>query len=356
MSVTAGSEVKLLNRRFAVRFLGRPGAWIWLAAVLLPGVAAWVWMNSALRGFAGDERTWFLWSGNVVLALFVATLGFVLRKWSVKLKFFRDWGRAPRGMVDSCWSEIQLLNKKVRSGAYANDAEILAAADEVMRRFQVEKIQRAEIRTADIGGKTVRFVQLRKREPLGRLEPWLEMHMGVGAAACVGVWFHADGVLRHPLGWVLLVGSGVLLVTGVVLAVMYRVLPPKLAQEGGEIPFEEAGVARENYEACIAGVAGTMPPELQSEVREMFARTTSFEDLRKRSEGVLTRVAVKFPEQAELVRDVIVMAGTRDHLLWTTAAARRIDFQLRLWRWIHVPVSIFVYFAIALHVGLVLWY
>lgn len=350
------SDVTLRDRRFAVRFLGRPGAWIWTAATLVPGVAAWFWMDRALRGFAGDERTWFLWSGNVLLAMFVATLAFVARKWSVKLPYFRDLGRASATMADACWAEIQSVNRRIAKGAYGSDAEIAAAASEVLRRFGVERIERAEIATANVGGRAVKYVRLRKREPLGRLEPWLEMHMGVGAAACVGVWFHADRALRHPVGWMLFVASAILLVTGIVMAVLYRTLPAKLARDGGEIPFEEAGVARENCEACVAGIAGTLPDAVRAEVADVLRRSTSFDDLRRRSESVIARVATAHPEHAETVRDLVVLAGSRDQLLWTTAAARRIDFQLRLWRWIHVPVSVFVFFAIAFHVLAVLWY
>lgn len=346
----------LEGRRFATRFLGRPGTWIWLAATLVPGVAAWVWADRALRGFAGDERTWFLWSGNVVLVLFVLTLAFVFRKWAVKVPAFRNFGRAPAAMADACWAEIQGLNRRIGRGDFASDAEVAKAADEILRRFHVERIERAEIRTMQAGGRAVKFVRLRKREPFGRLEPWLEMHMGVGAAGCVGVWFHADGVLRHPVGWVLFVGSMLLLLTGIVMAVLYRTLPEKLARAGGEIPFEEAGVARENFEASLAGVVATLPADVQSEVSGMLQRASSFEDLRRRGDSLIARVAAKHPDQAEIVRDVMVLAGTRDYLLWTTAEARRIDFQLRLWRWIHVPLSVFVFFAIAVHVLAVLWY
>jgi hypothetical protein len=153
-----------------------------------------------------------------------------------------------------------------------------------------------------------------------------------------------------------MVGSGVLLLTGLLLAIFYRWLPAKLSREGGEIPFEEAGVARENFEASLAGTIATMPPELQNEVKEVVRASSSLEDLSRRCEGILARVATRQPDQIELVRDTLVLAGTRDYLLWTTAAARRIDFQLRIWRWVHVPVSVFVFFAIALHVWLVLWY
>lgn len=343
--MSSGSPV-LRGRRFAVRFLGRPRAWIWLGATLVPGAAAWAWARHALRGFAGDERTWFLWSGGVVTALFVATLAFVFRKWAVKVPAFRNRGRAPVAMADACWAEIQTINRNVAKGAYGSDAEILAAAEEVLRRFSVERIERPEIATMRAGSRDVRFVRLRKREAFGRLEAWMEMHAGIGVAACVGVWFHADGVIRHPVGWLLLLGSGVVLVTGLVLAVQYRVLPERLAKETTEIPFEEAGVARENYDASIAGVLATLPDDVRALAGDLRPQAAA---------QTLRAVAERFPDHADTVRDLFVLAGTRDELLRTTARARAIAFQMKLWRWIHVPVSVLVFFAILLHVLLVLY-
>lgn len=346
----------LRDRRFAERFLGRRGTWVWLAATLVPGTVAWLVLTPAMRGFAGDERTWFLWSGNVVLALFVATMLFVARKWSVKLRAFRDLGRAPASAVDACWAEIQTLNRKVQKGAYGSDAEILAAAEAVLRRYQVERIERAEIASAGAPGADVKFVRLRKREPLGRLEAWLEMHMGVGAAACVGVWFHADGALRHPIGWTLFVASALVFVTGVVGAVLYRVLPERLARIGSEIPYEEAGVARENADASLRGVIATLDPAVRAACDPLLRVATTTDAIRRRAEDVLGKVAATAPAEAEIVRDLAVLAGTRDVLLRTTAESRAIDLQLKLWRWVHVPVSVFLFFVIALHVWVVLWY
>jgi hypothetical protein len=309
-----------------------------------------------LRGAAGSERTWFLWSGNVVLALFVATMLFVVRKWSVKLAALRDFGRAPTAAGDASWAELQVLNKKIRAGAFGSDAEILQAADQVLRRFGVERIQRVELDVATVAGREVKFLRVRKRDPFGRLEAWLEMHMGVGVAACVGVWFHADGVLRSPLGWVLFVGSMIVLVTGVLGAVLYRLLPERLARCGPEIPYEEAGVARQDYEACVAGIVAAADPAVRTDLEGLLHRFASPAEQRRRAEEILAAVAQKSPASAETARDLLVMAGTRDHLIWSTAEARRLDFHLKLWRWIHVPVSTFLFFAIALHVWAVLWY
>jgi hypothetical protein len=343
----------LEKRRFAVRFLGRRQTWLWFAGTGLVAGAAWALVALPARGTPSAERTWYLWSGNVLLVLFVATMAFVARKWSIKLKFFRDFGRAPAERADACWAAIQDLNVKVRKGAFASDAEILAAADETLRRFGVEKIQRAEIRALQVGDARVRFVQLRKKEPFGRLEPWLEMHMGVGVVACVAVLLHSDMALRHPVGWTLFALSMVVLVTGLVGAALYRVVPERLAKADAGIPYEEAGIARENYQACVEGVLATLDEKLRADLAPLVDPARTPEELASRSAAVLAKAP---PAQADLVRDLVVMAGSRDNLLWSTAAARRFDFWLRLWRWIHVPVSVALFFVIALHVWAVVWY
>lgn len=346
----------LLNRRFAVRFMGRKGTWLWFAGTGALAGAAWALVALPARGTPGAERTWYLWSGNVLLALFVLTMLFVARKWSIKLEFFRRFGRTGAGAGDASWASIQDLNAKIRKGAYGSDAEIQAAADDILVRYATQKVQRAELRTIEAGGRTVKFVQLKKKEPFGRLEAWLEMHMGVGTTACLGVLLHADLALRHPIGWALLVLSMVVLVTGVVGAVLYRVIPARLAKADAGIPYEEAGVARESHHACIEGVIATLDEKLRLEFAPLLVPAKAPRELEERATAILGRVATTQPEHAELARDLLVMAGARDHLLWNTAEARRYDFLLRLWRWVHVPVSVALFFVIGLHVWAVLWY
>jgi hypothetical protein len=346
----------LAHRRFAVRFLGRPGAWLWFAGTGVVAAAAWALVALPARGVPSAQRSWYLWSGNVVLLLFVATMAFVARKWSIKLAYFRNFGRAPAERADACWAAIQELNAKIRKGAFAGDAEIRAAADETLARFGVAKIQRAELRSIDVGGKRVVFVQLAKKEPFGRLEPWLEMHMGVGVVACVGVLLHADFALRHPIGWSLFLLSMIVLVTGLVGAVLYRVVPEKLVKADAGIPYEEAGVARENYQSCIEGVIATLDEKLRPAFAPLLAPAATPQALAERATSVMREVAASNPQSADIARDLVVMAGSRDNLIWSTAPARRYDFWLRLWRWVHAPVSVILFFLIALHVWVVVWY
>ncbi len=347
---------QLRNRRFKVRFLGRPWTWVWLVATGVPAAAGWYLMALPARGAPVEQRSWFLWSGNLLLALFVATVLFSARKWSIRLPFFRDLGRANRRMADAAFVGIQEVNRRIRQGAYASDAEIVAAAQEILERNGTAKVQRVELRTLRAGDRDVKYVGLVKREPLGRLEPWLEMHMGVGIVACVAVWLHADFVLRHHVGWLLVVLSTVVLLSGLAGALFFRVLPPLLTKADPGIPYEEAGIAQEAYEDCIDGILATLDEALREELAALRRPAASRTELKKRNDELLARVMAAHPGDAELIRDLAVMAGSRDYLGWNTAVALRLDFLMRLWRWIHVPISVALFFVIALHVLQVLRY
>ena len=67
------ATVALRGQRFAVRFLGRPWAWAWLLGAGALAAVAWSLMARANRAEPGDLRSWFLWSGNVLLGFFVIT-------------------------------------------------------------------------------------------------------------------------------------------------------------------------------------------------------------------------------------------------------------------------------------------
>jgi hypothetical protein len=350
------AAAQLRNRRFSVRFLGRPWTWLWLLATGIPFAAGWYLVAVPARGSPGDQRSWFLWSGNILLALFVATVLFSARKWSIKLPFFRDFGRASRRQADATFVEIQELNRKIRQGAYVQDDEIMAAAEDILERHGMQKVQRAELRTLKVGAKDVKYVGVSKAEPFGRLEPWLEMHMGIGTIACLAVWLHADFMLWHHVGWALVVLSMIVLLSGLFGALFFRVLPPKMANADPGIPYEEAGVARETYEACLDGIIATLEDPLRGELSALRKSTGTPGSLRRRNDELLGKLAAAHPEDSEMIRDLAVMSGSRDYLAWTSAAALRLDFLMRLWRWVHVPLSVALFFVIALHVWQVIWY
>lgn len=341
--------VRLRGRRFAVRFLGRRGAWLWMGAAGLVAVAAWIAYGVPSRGADLARRGWFLWSGNGLLLLFLATLAFSVRRWAIKLPWVRDYDRTPAGDVEKCGVEFDRLNQRIRSGAYADDDEIERAADDLLEHLGVRSMGPALERE---GGRVVR-VHLEKREPFGRLEAWLEMHVGVGTVACVGVLLHADFAVRHPLGWLMVVLSALVLVSGIAGVVLYRVIPPRLAGADAGIPFEEASVARRGYQRCVQGVLSTLEPAERQALAPALRSASGAERVTARGRALLTAAG---PDLAPLARDVSVMAGSRDRLAASTARARRLALSLRVWKWVHVPLSLVLCFAVALHVLVVLYF
>jgi hypothetical protein len=197
-----------------------------------------------------------------------------------------------------------------------------------------------------------------KKEPLGRLEPWLEMHLGLGAVACAGILLHADFALRHAVGWALFLLTMVVLATGLVGAVLYRVLPPLQAAADPGIPFEEAGVAREAHEACLEGLVASVEDEaLRGELRVLLADDApDAAALRERFAALEARLRASHAGETETVRNLLAVAGARSFLRWNTARARRLDLWMRVWRWVHVPISVALFFLVAVHVLLVLTY
>lgn len=352
------ATIALRDRRFAVRFLGRPWAWAWLAGAGALAAGSWYLMAYVHRDRSGDMRSWYLWSGNVLLTFFLVTVVFSLRKWSVKVPFLRNLGRAPPKRGDEAFGEILAVNEKIGRGAWSDDASILAAAREVLRRHRVEGMLRPELLPDGKVPATERSVRLVKKEPLGRLEPWLEMHLGLGTVACVGVLLHADFALRHVVGWTLFLLTAVVFVTGIAGAVLYRMLPPKQAAADPGIPFEEAGIAREAHDACLAGLVASVEDEaLRTELRSVIPDDARDEaELRERFRSLDERLRASHPKEAETIRNVLAVAGTRSFLRWNTVRARRLDLWMRVWRWVHVPVSVALFFLVAVHVWMVLVY
>jgi hypothetical protein len=346
--------VRLEGQRFAVRFLGRPWAWLTFAALAIPSGAAWWFLARPAR--EEGLRSWQLWTGNLLILLFAATLLFSVRKWSLRLPFFRDYGRAEPEKADACWSAIEGLNGRIRQGAFPDDASILAEARSVLHRFRVDGALRPVLRDAAGPTGSVKSVDLVKKEPFGRLEPWLEMHLGVGTASCLAVLLHADLTLRHPVGWTLLVLSAIVLLAGIAGAWIFRALPVKMAAADPGIPFEEAGVARQMLQDCLAGILAKLPPELAGPLGGLLRPAADPAELRRRAEEILPPLTAQFPARASLLRDVVVMAGIRDRLEWSTRRSRRLETTMRVWRWVHVPASVALVFVLGLHVLLVIWY
>ncbi len=133
-------------------------------------------------------------------------------------------------------------------------------------------------------------------------------------------------------------------------------MPVKMAAADPGIPFEEAGVARLMLQECIEGILAKLPPEMAEPLGVLHRPARGPDDLRRRAEEILPPLTAKFPDKGPLLRDLVVMAGTRDRLEWSTRRSRQLELRMRIWRWVHVPASIALVLLLGLHVILVIWY
>jgi hypothetical protein len=78
--------------------------------------------------------------------------------------------------------------------------------------------------------------------------------------------------------------------------------------------------------------------------------------MKERFRALEERLRTSHPKEAETFRNLLSVAGTRSYLRWNTEEARRLDLWMRIWRWVHVPVSVALFFLVVVHVWMVLAY
>ena len=345
------------RRPFPVRFLGRPWFWLYLLVFsALTGGLFFYWRSSWVEPRAAlplHEGRWFLWSGVVVGGMYGAAYVFSLRKWSIKLRFFRDLGHRPEADLDELWSRLQQLNRMIVGGRVSDPRDVRERAEQILARTGTAGVRKLVIERKDLGqGRVLTLVSTRPREPLGRLEPWLEVHAALGAVGCVASLVHADFALHSPLGWWMTSLSFVVLVTGAFGLVLYRIGPPLLVRASFGIPFEEARVACEDLDRCARASLAQLGPHWR-EGLPALQRGSAGAGWNQAARKLLDATPA---EQQEVARDVLVLAGIHRSLWEAARPSRRIDFQLRVWRWVHVPAALLLLGAVLVHVLTVLVY
>jgi hypothetical protein len=345
-------------RPFPVRFLGRPYFWmLLLVSASICGGMFYYWRSQWVtprRSLPLHESNWFLYSGLFLLLLFLAGYVFSLRKWSIKLPFFRRLGSNSRADMDGLWSGLQQLNRRIVSGRMTDRKDIEEQANQILRQTFTSGIRRIVVEDKDFGkGQVYPHVTARPREPFGRLEIWLEVHSSLGAVGCVGSLLHADLSLHSPIGWGLVLLSMVVLVTGLLGLWMYRFGPPMLAKVAFGLPYEEAAIATQDLQRCLDAILAKVDSEhLRSQLLGLIKGSSS-----KLHGDQLRRFFEAHEEDNQaLGRDVLVLAGIRERLSAAAAPSRRVDLLMRSWRWVHVPAAVLLLALIVVHILIVAIY
>ena len=128
-------------------------------------------------------------------------------------------------------------------------------------------------------------------------------------------------------------------------------------EAGGE-KLHPRPINQEALDTCLAGLVATLEDDtLRKELQAVLPDDAPDEAaLRERHRALEERLRTSHPKETETIRNVLTVAGTRAFLRWNTERARRLDLWMRVWRWVHVPVSVALFFLVAVHVWMVLAY
>lgn len=203
--------------------------------------------------------------------------------------------------------------------------------------------------------------------PLGRSEVWLEFHLYAGVFTGVLFLLHVRG--RWPTGGfelVLTLLFALVTVSGVVGIVISRGWPKRLTARGGEVPFERIPIVRRQLRERAEALALNSVPEARSatiaefytrRLHDFFTGPRSFlahvVESRAPLNGLLHDLndLNRFLNEQErkVVEQLVALVRQKDGLDYQHA----LQLTLRLWLFIHIPVTYSLMLCALAHIVLV---
>lgn len=214
------------------------------------------------------------------------------------------------------------------------------------------------------------FFNLRKKVPflrMGKASFWLKMHICLGIFSGVLFFVHMgwnwpSGIFRQIFAWCFII----VFVSGLVGWWMSRTFPKRLTLAGYETPFERMSDARNNIrqkaEALVLATEGNARPSLASlkyadQLGSFFTKPCNFLAHLRASRSPQATHSSQFNEMDRYI-------GSEDRenfekLRDLVAEKHMLDYQyslqlaLRLWLFIHIPLSYSLLIFSVLHIILV---
>jgi hypothetical protein len=201
--------------------------------------------------------------------------------------------------------------------------------------------------------------------PFGSAQAWLQFHLYGGLIACALVWIHMG--FRWPdgnFGWVLFLLTMWTTASGLLGVFLQKWIPTLIVNNlrvealYERIP-ELVARLRDEADAVAANASEMLTRAYQSEIRPQLAAVApswgylfDMSGSRARKMGPLQHVAqfLAEDEQARL-DDLQAIFGEKTEL----DAHLSLQRALRLWIWLHVPPSMLLLGALAVHVAAVLY-
>lgn len=189
--------------------------------------------------------------------------------------------------------------------------------------------------------------------PLGRSEVWLEFHLYAGVFTGVLFLLHVRG--RWPTGWfetILTVLYAIVMVSGVAGIIISRGWPKRLTARGGEVPFERIPiVCRQLREQAEALALNSVAESKSATIAEFYARRlhdffagprhflSHLFEIRLPLNALLNELGDldRFLNESErgINARLVALVRQKDGLDYQHA----LQLTLRLWLFIHIPVT-----------------
>ncbi len=189
--------------------------------------------------------------------------------------------------------------------------------------------------------------------PLGRSEVWLEFHIYAGLFT--GVLFLLHVRLQWPTGWfegVLTVLYAVVMVSGVIGIIISRGWPKRLTARGGEVPFERIPIVRRELREQAEALALNSVAEAKSAtIAEFYSRRlhgffagpqnffSHLFEIRLPLNALLHDLGDlnRFLNESErkVTEQLVTLVRQKDGLDYQ----RALQLTLRLWLFVHIPVT-----------------
>ncbi len=325
------------------------------AGIILGGF--WFWHLQGGISFGrgeGSDRDYLLWTGWVAFALFLVLALYALRKSAHKTRITPEFKmKVPIEQLEKAESRLSQLRVRMLSGELTARGQIQSEAGRILREEGVAHVIRVRVEAGSPGGGRYRLL-VRPREPIGRLAAWMHVHIYMGLTAAGMVWFHGGGNIGSPMGLLLNSLSLLVILTGVIGIFLWTFGPAWLTRSERDLSLEKSFSLREHYARKVTELAEELREKVDAKLVKRLLRIGSGPGLLSFAGPALQTLPESGPRRG--VQDLLALMGQRSNVEREWRRLHRVWLCLHIWRAVHVPASILLLAAVAVHVVSVTWY
>ncbi|MBX3463731.1 MAG: hypothetical protein KF830_11200 [Planctomycetes bacterium] len=285
------------------------------------------WSLSSGKPFGSRDPgnvAFLLTSGWLAVAAYVALAAYAARRAAHRLRLSPEFAwKAKLPDLERAQSALTELQNRIVRRELGGTAAVRREADRILRQFGVHRVLAVAIEPDPAAAGLLRLATT-PRQPIGRLAAWLQVHVWLGIAAALLVWWHGGLRSGSTMGLLLNGLSLAVIGTGLLGAALWTFGPTWLTRQERELSVEKVHALEQHFRRKVAAAAAAL-----READEAAA-------------AALRRDLATLTGQQELVQ-----REARRLWLWREA--------LRLWRLVHVPCSTLLLALVGIHI-LAVWY